>query len=75
MFLNEINDLLFATNKNLQEATHVIITYGTSWVYRHIETDAIVGNCHKIPQKKFLKELKIQRLILKIIILILPLLY
>ena len=26
-------------------------------MYRYIETDTIVANCHKIPQKKFLKEL------------------
>jgi len=30
---------------------------GTSWIYRFIETNAIVGNCHKLPQKKFAKEL------------------
>ena len=26
-------------------------------VYRFLETDSVVANCHKIPQKKFLKEL------------------
>ncbi|GAG96622.1 unnamed protein product, partial [marine sediment metagenome] len=34
-----------------------IITLGTAWVYRFIETNELVGNCHKVPQKKFLKEL------------------
>src|SRR5690606_41752639 len=28
-----------------------------SWVYRCLETDTLVANCHKIPQKNFLKEL------------------
>lgn len=33
------------------------ITYGTAWVYRHLQTNKIVANCHKIPQKEFSKEL------------------
>lgn len=55
--LNNLNQLLSETKKQLQEATHFIITYGTSWVYRNIETNAIVANCHKVPQKQFTKEL------------------
>jgi len=41
----------------LKEASHLFITLGTSWVYRHIKKDTIVANCHKVPQKKFSKEL------------------
>ncbi len=52
--LNTVNTL---TLQQLKNATHIIITLGTSWVYRFIETDTIVANCHKIPQKKFLKEI------------------
>ncbi|MEO9570066.1 MAG: GSCFA domain-containing protein [Polaribacter sp.] len=55
--LNNLNSTILSTKKQLQEASHIIITLGTSWVYRFIETDTIVANCHKIPQKKFLKEL------------------
>ncbi|WP_281237799.1 GSCFA domain-containing protein [Flavobacterium praedii] len=55
--LENLNQILEETKKQLQEATHVIITYGTSWVYRNIEKDAIVANCHKVPQKQFVKEL------------------
>ncbi len=55
--LNNLNITIEATSKKLKEASHIIITLGTSWVYRFIETDSIVGNCHKVPQKKFLKEL------------------
>ena len=55
--LKKINAAISVTNKKLKEASHIIITLGTSWVYRFIETDTIVANCHKIPQKKFLKEL------------------
>jgi hypothetical protein len=55
--LVNLNQILSETKKQLQEVTHIIITYGTSWVYRNIERDAIVANCHKVPQKQFTKEL------------------
>ncbi|WP_159682225.1 GSCFA domain-containing protein [Flavobacterium sp. 9R] len=55
--LSKLNRILLDTQKQLQQATHIIFTYGTSWVYRHIETNAIVANCHKVPQKQFTKEL------------------
>jgi hypothetical protein len=55
--LRNLNQILWDTQKQLQQATHIIFTYGTSWVYRHIETNAIVANCHKVPQKQFTKEL------------------
>lgn len=57
MILNNLNSQISTTQKFLENTTHLIITFGTAWVYRFIETDKIVANCHKIPQKKFLKEL------------------
>ncbi|WP_163410571.1 GSCFA domain-containing protein [Flavobacterium ajazii] len=55
--LETLNKSIAETYKKLQEATHLIITYGTSWAYRNIKTDQIVANCHKVPQKQFSKEL------------------
>jgi lysophospholipase L1-like esterase len=55
--LNDLNQLLQSTKQQLQEATHIIITYGTSWVYRNIATNQIVANCHKVPQAAFSKEI------------------
>lgn len=55
--LLKLNSLLNQFQKELQTASHFIFTYGTAWGYRFIETDTLVANCHKIPQKKFLKEL------------------
>ena len=55
--LSSLDDAVELTHKQLLSATHIYITLGTAWVYRHIESDAIVANCHKVPQKKFLKEL------------------
>lgn len=52
-----LNQITKKTHQELTEATHVIITYGTSWVYRAKESNAVVANCHKVPQKQFSKEL------------------
>ena len=37
--------------KALKEATVVIVTFGTAWVYEM--NGAIVGNCHKLPERCF----------------------
>jgi hypothetical protein len=55
--LERLNQRLKETHLALQNASHIIITLGTSWVYRHLESDKIVANCHKIPQRTFGKEL------------------
>jgi hypothetical protein len=55
--LETLNKAISETYKNLKEATHIIITYGTSWIYKNTESDQIVANCHKVPQKQFSKEL------------------
>lgn len=56
-FLTNLNQLIDETNKRINEATHFIITLGTSWVYKLISTNEIVANCHKVPQKEFTKSL------------------
>jgi len=55
--LVNLNAIIYSLHKSIVEATHFIITYGTSWVYRNLETNEIVANCHKVPQKHFKKEL------------------
>ncbi len=55
--LNTLNQQIKSANKQLHQSTHLILTLGTSWTYRFIESDTIVANCHKVPQKKFLKEI------------------
>lgn len=57
IFLQLLNELVVATNQQIIESTHFLITYGTSWVYRNIENNQIVANCHKLPQKQFSKEI------------------
>lgn len=57
VLLDNLNKGLRVIHEQLLDASHVFITLGTAWVYRHIESDTIVANCHKVTQKKFLKEL------------------
>ena len=52
-----LNTIVQSTRQQLQEASHIIVTFGTSWVYRNIDTNKIVANCHKVPQKEFSKEI------------------
>ncbi len=57
IFLENLNSILKLTHSQLTKLTHCIITFGTSWVYRNIETNKVVANCHKVPQNQFVKEL------------------
>ena len=57
VLLQNLDDANKLTLQQIHKSTHIIITLGTAWIYRYIETDSIVANCHKIPKKKFLKEL------------------
>ncbi|UCD60051.1 MAG: GSCFA domain-containing protein [Flavobacteriaceae bacterium] len=57
LLLGNLNSALLNTRDQLENATHIIITLGTAWVYKNVETQKPVANCHKLPQKKFTKEL------------------
>ena len=63
--LEELNNQTSLTANQLNDFTHIIITLGTAWVYKHIESDKIVANCHTIPQKQFKKEILSVREIVK----------
>ena len=56
-FLLQLNKLLSEFHFQISNCSHLIITYGTSWVYRHKFLNKIVANCHKVPQNQFDKEL------------------
>lgn len=62
--LNNLNNGLEKTHQQITNSTHIVITLGTAWVYRNIELDSIVANCHKVSQKEFTKELlSIQKIV------------
>lgn len=57
ILLEQLNSGLEKTYQQITKATHVLFTLGTAWVYRRIENDAVVANCHKVSQNEFSKEL------------------
>ena len=55
--LISLNEQIKSTHQQINQSSHIVITLGTSWVYKDITTEKHVANCHKIPQKQFLKKL------------------
>lgn len=58
-------DTMGATHYFLKDATTLIITYGTAWVYSRNDTGEIVANCHKVPASAFTKSLLSQKKIIE----------
>lgn len=52
-----LNEQLQLLKNTISECSHLMITLGSAWVYRHVESQQIVANCHKVPQQDFSKEL------------------
>ena len=55
-----VKDSIMTMQRALEEATVVIVTFGTAWVYeltdermKELTNERIVGNCHKMPEKNF----------------------
>ncbi len=55
--IDSLNDAVSSSFLEIKSASHIIITLGTAWVYRHVDSEMPVANCHKVPQKYFSKEL------------------
>jgi len=55
--INQINQSIQDAREFLLKTDCVFLTLGTSWVYRYLEENRIVANCHKVPGKHFSKEL------------------
>ncbi|WP_111709869.1 GSCFA domain-containing protein [Lutibacter citreus] len=55
--IKNLNTTIKTTHIQIKKTSHLIITLGTARVYRHLKSDKIVANCHKVPQKQFSQEL------------------
>lgn len=55
-FLHDANDELKKNKAFFKEADTIFITFGTNVVYRHIEKNIIVSNCHKHLASDFIEE-------------------
>ena len=51
-----INTRMEQASQMLLDADTLIITFGTAWVYRLRETGQTVGNCHKMPERLFIRQ-------------------
>ncbi len=54
--LARYNAAIDNTRRQLRDARHLIVTFGTAWVYRLRSTGEVVTNCHRQPQSIFLRE-------------------
>lgn len=54
--LNDINGELKHYSDFFSSAKWVVVSLGTSWVYRHKKSGQIVSNCHKLPSQQFERE-------------------
>ena len=51
--LEHINSQASEAYSHLTGASHLFITFGTSWVFEHKESGKVVSNCHKLPAASF----------------------
>ena len=48
-----VNSSLKAAHEQFMKAKWVVISLGTSWVFRHKASGQVVSNCHKLPANQF----------------------
>ncbi len=53
---DRLNSTLLLVSEWLQQADILIITFGTSYIYRLKDTGMLVSNCHKQPDSLFLRQ-------------------
>lgn len=51
--LEKINASFLGAKEVISDAGVLVVTWGTSWVYRYNPTGNVVNNCHKIPARDF----------------------
>lgn len=54
--LQQINERIISSSANLATLDCLMVTFGTAYVYKLKETGTIVANCHKMPDKLFVRE-------------------
>lgn len=51
--LEKMNLRIHRGAEQLRKADLLLITFGTSWVYRHLDSGRVVANCHRFPERDF----------------------
>ena len=52
-----INSRLQRASAEMHELTGLLLTWGTAWVYEEKDTGRVVGNCHKLPERTFVRRM------------------
>lgn len=55
--LTSINSSISSAHDFLKKTDWLFITFGSAFVYRRNSNGQLVGNCHKVPQKEFTKQI------------------
>ena len=55
--LGTVNQSLAAAHEHFKKSKWLVISLGTSWVFRNKENGLVVSNCHKLPANQFEREL------------------
>lgn len=53
--LRQMNERLSSSAAALRNADRLVVTFGTAWVYRLKSDGRVVANCHKLPEKLFVR--------------------
>ena len=56
-FLSKNNAILKKSSDHYRASEWIVVSLGTSWVYRRKESGEIVSNCHKLPASLFEREI------------------
>ena len=56
VLLAGLNSRFAALCEAVAKADVLFFTFGTAWVFRLVETDEVVGNCHKLPADEYRRE-------------------
>lgn len=54
--LNAINGTMATAAGMLAQGDWLVVTLGTAWVYRLKDDGRVVGNCHKVPEREFVRQ-------------------
>ena len=55
-FLEKNNKLLSAASSHFKDSSWIVVTLGTSWIYKERRSGQVVSNCHKLPSDMFVRE-------------------
>lgn len=55
--LGNMNKRLDQSSELLKETTRLIVTWGSSFVYQLKSNGKVVSNCHKLPEKTFIRQM------------------